>query len=252
MPIDRTASEGFAAGAGPYARARPAYPSAAVDLLMNRLPVRARVLDVGAGTGKLTAMLVASAGEVIALEPVAEMRARLAADLPTVRVAAGAAEATPFADAAFDAVFAAQAFHWFDGARSLAEIHRVLRPGGRLGLMWNVRDRSVRWVDEMSRIVDAHGDAICRHESEGWKGVFTEANGFTTLEREEFPNIQEVDAAQVLDRVASTSFIATLPDDERRTVLGRVRELLEDDPDTRGRDRFAFPHRTRVYFCSRV
>jgi SAM-dependent methyltransferase len=252
MPIDRTASEGFAAGAGPYGRARPAYPSAAVDLLMNGLPVRARVLDVGAGTGKLTAMLVPSAGDVVALEPVAEMRARLAADLPAVLVAAGAAEAIPFADASFDAVFAAQAFHWFDEARSLAEFHRVLRPGGRLGLVWNARDRSVRWVDEMSRIVDAHGDAIRRHESEEWKGAFAEPTGFTPLEAEEFPNVQQVDAAQVLDRVESTSFIATLPDDERRTILERVREVLEEDPETRGRARFAFPHRTRVYFCSRV
>jgi SAM-dependent methyltransferase len=249
--IDRTASEGFAAGAGAYGRARPAYPREAVGLLTRGLPGGARVLDLGAGTGKFTAMILEPRREVVALEPVAQMRAQLARELPAVRVAAGAAEAIPFADGTFDAVFAAQAFHWFDGPRTLAGIHRVLRPGGTLGLIWNMRDRSTRWVDSVAKIVDAYGDAIRRHETEAWRDSFAAPNGFTPLETQAFPNVQEVDAGRVLDRVSSTSFIATLPDEERASVLERVKEVLERDPDTKGRERFGFPHVTRVYFCMR-
>jgi SAM-dependent methyltransferase len=250
VSIDPTAADGFAAGAGAYERGRPAYPGAAVDRLFDRLPPRARVLDLGAGTGKLTALLVERAGEVFAIEPIEQMRTRLAGALPTVRVVAGAAEAIPFADGAFDAVLCAQAFHWFDAAPALAEIRRVLRRGGLLSLIWNVRDRSVGWVDRMSAIVDSYGDAIRRHESGEWRSAFDAPNGFTPLEHDEFPNVQRVTADQVLERVASTSFIATLPDRERTRILGDVRDVLEADPATRGT--FAFPHRTRVYCCNRV
>lgn len=252
MGIDRTASEGFAAGAGAYGRARPVYPVEAVDVLVRGLPENARVLDLGAGTGKFTAMLKGRVGEIVALEPVAEMRAQLAHEIPSVRVAAGAAEAIPFADAVFDAVFAAQAFHWFDETRAVPEIHRVLKPGGRLGLMWNMRDRSTRWVDAMSEIVDAYGDAIRRHETEQWRTAFDRMQGFSPLELQTFPNVQDVNVGQVLDRVASTSFIAMLSDAERERIRDEVRDLLESDPETRGRERFGFPHLTRTYCCIRV
>lgn len=250
MSIDRTAAEGFAAGAGAYERARPAYPTAAVDWVLDRLPGAARVVDLGAGTGKLTAMLGGRVGELVAVEPVEEMRARLAAALPSVMVVAGTAEALPLADACVDAVVCAQAFHWFDPQPSLAEIHRVLRPGGVLALIWNARDRRVAWVDRMSAIVDEYGDAIRRHESGEWRSAFEGSTVFSPLEDAEFPNVQEVTADQVLDRVASTSFIATMPDDERAAVTHRVRAVLESDPTTRGA--FPFPHRTRVYCCRRV
>ena len=252
MTLDRTASEGFAAGAGAYGRARPTYPPEAIDVLVRGLPENARVLDLGAGTGKFTAMLIGRVGEIVALEPVAEMRAQLWHDLPMVHVAAGAAEAIPFDDGTFDAAYAAQAFHWFDGSLALPEIHRVLKPGGKLGLMWNMRDRSTRWVDRMSAFVDTYGDAIRRHETEQWKHAFARANGFSRLEEEAFPNVQDVTVEQVLDRVASTSFIATLPDAERERIQDRVRDLLGSDPETKGRDHFGFPHVTRTYCCTRV
>lgn len=250
MSIDPTAAEGFAAGAQAYERARPAYPRAAVAWLLERLARGARVVDLGAGTGKLTALLVGRVGEVVAVEPVAQMRERLSAALPSVPVVAGTAEAIPFADASFDAIVCAQAFHWFDAEPALAEIHRVLRPGGLLMLVWNARDRSVGWVDAMSAIVDSYGDAIRRHESGEWRAAFHTESGFSALESAEFPNVQEVTADQVLDRVASTSFIATLPDDERASILDRVGAVLAEDPAIRGT--FPFPHVTRVYCCRRV
>jgi SAM-dependent methyltransferase len=253
VTIDRTAAAGFSAGAEAYERARPAYPEDAVSWLARRLGIApsSRVLDLGAGTGKLTALLVPTGADVLAIEPVEEMRARLSVALPGVGVAAGVAEAIPFADGTVDAVVAAQAFHWFDGVRSLREIHRVLRPGGGLGLVWNARDRS-GWVAEMSAIVDEYGDAIRRHETEQWRGAFASETGFSPLESMEFDNVQEVDEEAVLDRAASTSFIAALPEADRRTVIERVRDLVRSHPQTRGRARFAFRHLTRVYCCNRL
>jgi len=251
--IDRTAAKGFSAGADAYQRARPAYAADAVARLAERLRIGAssRVVDLGAGTGKLTAQLVPTGAELIAIEPVAEMRAHLHPALPAVRVVAGAAEAIPLADASVDAVVVAQAFHWFDGPAALRETHRVLRPGGGLGLVWNARDRS-GWAGELARMVDAYGDAIRRHETEQWLGEFTPEGGFTPLEREEFDNTQEVDEQQTLDRVASTSFIATLPEAERAALLERVRTLVRTHPETKGRERFALRHVTRIYWCDRV
>ena len=135
------AARGFQAGAEAYERGRPGYPTDAVDALTDALGVGpgATVVDLAAGTGKLTRLLVPSGATVIAIEPVDAMRRTLAAMLPRVPVVAGTAESMPLRDGSAGAVVAAQAFHWFDGEAALAEIHRVLAPGGRLGLVWNVR-----------------------------------------------------------------------------------------------------------------
>lgn len=253
VAIDPTAAAGFSAGAGAYERARPAYPAEAVRWVIERLRIgpASRVLDLGAGTGKFTALLLPVVGTVIALEPVAAMRDELKRSMPAT-VLAGTAEAIPLADSSVDGVVSAQAFHWFDGRRALREIRRIVRAGGGLALVWNVRDRSVDWVAGLSRIVDAYGGAIRRHETEEWKSAFATPIGFSSLERADFPNGQTVDEDQVVDRVASTSFIAMLADAERRGVLDRVRALVRSHPDTRGRRSFTFPHSTRVYTCTRL
>ena len=253
MPIDPVAAGGFQAGAGAYQRARPDYPADAVARLAEvlRLGPGTRVVDLGAGTGVLTASLVPTGADVIAVEPVAAMRARLAASLTGVRVIAGLAEAIPIADASVDAVVAAQAFHWFDASRALPEIRRVLRPGSRLGLVWNVRDHAEPWVAEMAAIVDAYGDAIRRHESGEWRDAFEGETGFGPLGYAEFGNVQQVSPEQVVERVASTSFIAILPPAEREQVSERIRTLIATHPGTAGSDRIAFPHRTRVWWCER-
>ena len=254
MAIDPVAHTGFSAGAEAYEEARPAYPSDAVRWLIDQLRIgpSSRVADLGAGTGKFTALLTPPVRRMIALEPVEAMRVILRRAVPSAHVVGGAAEAIPLRDGGADAIVAAQAFHWFDGRRALEEIHRVLRPQGGLGLVWNARDRARSWVDELSRIVDAYGNAIRRHETEEWKVAFAMPNGFSALEQAEFPNPQEVDEEHVVRRVASTSFIATLPEAERDRVLGRVRDLIRSDPDTRDRDSFVFPHRTRVYACRKL
>ena len=254
MPIDPTAAEGFSAGAVSYQRARPAYPEDAVRFLTKRFGIVAetRVVDLGAGTGKFTSCLTATGARILALEPVKDMWRHIGDGGGRVRVVAATAEAIPLADGSAGAVLAAQAFHWFDGPRALDEIRRVLQPGGGLGLVWNARDRSQAWVAELSDIVDAYGNAIRRHETEEWRDAFDGETGFSPLELDRFPNPQEVDEDQVVDRVASTSFIAILPDDERQRVLDRVRALIRSHPETRGRDRFTFPHETRVYTATKI
>jgi SAM-dependent methyltransferase len=251
MTIDRVAASGFEAGAHAYQRARPGYPPAAVAWLAERLRIEStmRVVDLGAGTGKLTESLVPTGARLIAIEPVDAMRATLAAQ-PFTTLAA-AAEAIPLASGSARAVVAAQAFHWFDAPRALAEIHRVLEPGGGLGLVWNARDTSVDWVREMAAIVDEFGDAIRRHESGEWRAAFP-SPGFGPLEERSFPNVQSIEPDRVVERVASTSFIARLPDDERAQILERIRTLMASHPQTKGRTLLDFPHTTRVYVCERT
>ena len=145
MP-ERAAS--FARVADAYERARPGYPADAVLWLAGETPCD--VVDLGAGTGKLTRSLAALGHHVVAVEPLAEMLDRLRAAVPGATAVVGSAESMPLPDASVDVVACAQAFHWFDPGPALAEMARVLRPGGRIALVWNVRDERVPWVDEMS------------------------------------------------------------------------------------------------------
>jgi ubiquinone/menaquinone biosynthesis C-methylase UbiE len=154
LRIDELAAQGFSSVADVYERSRPGYAPEAVAWLCERLRIGCGrvVLDLGAGTGKLTRQLVFTGANLIAVEPLEEMRAELARTVPDAEAKAGTAEQIPLADASVDAVVSAQAFHWFDTERALAEIHRVLRSGGSLGLIWNTRDLAdpvQATVDEM-------------------------------------------------------------------------------------------------------
>ena len=152
--LDRAAS--FGAAADHYDRGRPSYPAEAVDWLV---PTTAHhVLDLGAGTGKLTRLLHDRGLDVLAVEPSPGMRARLAAALPDVRLLDGTAEAIPLPDASVDAVLVAQAWHWVDPARAVPEVARVLVPGGRLGLVWNIRDEREDWVRQLGQTMHTDED----------------------------------------------------------------------------------------------
>ncbi|HLZ48302.1 MAG TPA: class I SAM-dependent methyltransferase, partial [Candidatus Limnocylindria bacterium] len=155
-PLHDYVSRGFAPTTELYEKIRPDYPDAAVDLLVRELGIaRGRiVVDVGAGTGKLTRLLTRTGATVIAVEPLAEMRGRLAETVPLAVPFDGTAERMALRDGSAHAITVAQAFHWFDGDRALAEFHRVLTPSGRLGLIWNVRDRRTPWVDAFDKIVE--------------------------------------------------------------------------------------------------
>ena len=237
-----------------YERARPGYPADAVAWLVERLRINPSktVLDLAAGTGKLTRQLAPTGAEIVAVEPVAAMRARLEEALPGVATLAGAAEAIPAPEASVDAVTVGQGFHWFANDRALAEIHRVLRPDGRLGLIWNARDESVDWVARLSNIIEPHRGDVPRFVSRKWQHAFETTPLFGPLEERQFAFAHEMDAETLVARVASISFIAALPDHERARVLAEVRELPETHPATRGQATFPLPYRTAVFVAARA
>lgn len=265
MTVHDAAARGFERGAVDYEAARPGYPTAVVDLLVAELglgPGR-RVLDLAAGTGKLTRLLVPSGAGVVAVEPVAAMRAELVRRCPGVEVLDGTAEAVPLPDGSVDAVVVAQAFHWFDAPAALAELRRVLRPGGGLALVWNVRDESVDWVRRFGELLveAAAGDPSSAEFREtgkpyedgtDWVAVVAGTGAFTPLEHRVVPWAQAVDADLLVRRAASTSFVSALPDDARAVALDRIRELAATHPDLAGRDTFGFPHLATVYWCRRT
>ncbi|MGH3091896.1 MAG: class I SAM-dependent methyltransferase [Gaiellaceae bacterium] len=253
-PVHESAARGFARAPEDYEQGRPTYPREALALLARvlRLEPGRTVLDLAAGTGKLTRALAPTGARLVAVEPVPAMRAKLAESLPEARVLAGTAERIPLADGSVDAVAVAQAFHWFDGDAALAEIHPVLRPGGRLGLVWNARDEAVPWVAGLTGIMEPHCRGTPGYRAGEWRPAFERTALFTRLEQAQFHLEHELTPDGVVARVASVSFVAALPDAARDGVLGRVRELLAEDPETRGRATVVLPYRTDVYWCERV
>ncbi len=249
MAVHPVAASGFDSGAAAYERGRPSYPAAAVDLLVEELGIGpgATVVDLGAGTGKWTRLLVARGAMVVAVEPVAGMRAELAAAVPEAEVVEAPAEAVPLADGSVDAVTAAQSFHWFDRPATLAECARLLRPGGGLAMIWNARDESVPWVAELDAVMRGpRGGVPAYEEGIDWAATVAADGRFTPLEHRAVGSAQEVDEATLLDRVRSTSYIAALPDDRREAVVEEVRALVAGFP-----ERFSVPHRTDVFWCHR-
>jgi ubiquinone/menaquinone biosynthesis C-methylase UbiE len=251
--VHEAAAEGFGAVADEYERARPDYPSAAIDVLRNELGVgpRNRTLDLGAGTGKLTRMLVPLGGPLVAVEPLASMSEHFARVLPEVPIVSGVAEAMPFSDAAFHAVICAQAFHWFDGPRALAEIHRVLEPGGRLALLWNVKDETVPWVRALGDILRPHQEKVPQETTGEWRRAFEATDLFGPIEEARIPHGQPLDGPGLVERYTSASYVAILPEDQRRDVLRRIAELTETHPDLAGKATFDLPYVTEVYWSSR-
>ena len=255
MAIHEVAEEGFGREADVYERVRPSYPADAVAWLVDNLglgPGRT-VLDLAAGTGKLTRLLVPVGGVVLAAEPVDGMRRRFVAAVPGVPVVAAVAEALPVSDASLDAITVAQAFHWFDPERAFDEFARVLRPRGRLGLIWNARDRSSDWVNEVWSIMDrVEKRAPWRDHEQGDSAAPRPRGGFGPLHAETFRHEQSITPEGVVDRVASVSHVAVLPPAERRRVLDEVRGVLADHPDARGRSELRLPYRVDVYWYERA
>jgi SAM-dependent methyltransferase len=252
--IRETAARGFAAAAADYEAARPTYPGEAAAFVVGHasLGPGRRVLDLAAGTGKFTRALVASGAEVVAVEPVAAMREQLVTAVPEVEVLDGTAEAIPLGDAAVDAVTVAQAFHWFDPNPALAEIHRVLRPGGTLALLWNTRDRSADWIRAWGdALVDGPDDErpFDAYVGVDYPAVIAEAGGFGPVQLWSVAWSQLFDLDLLLARTSSVSVVGARPAAEREVVFDRVRHLVATHPDLAGRPSFPFPYTTDVYLC---
>jgi len=252
--VHSAAIQGFGNAAQAYARGRPDYPAELATWLRENLDLHPgrTAIDLGAGTGKFTKLLIQTGSNVIAVEPVAAMRAELAASLPGVQAVAGTAESISLEDAVSDAVVCAQAFHWFATEATLDEIHRVLRPGGKLGLVWNVRDESVDWVAAITEILTPYeGDAPRYHTGE-WRRPFT-GRLFSDLHETRFTHLHIGIPKQIIvDRFLSVSFIAALPENEKSTVTRELRDLISSHPKLRGRETIAMRYETRAYCCRRV
>jgi SAM-dependent methyltransferase len=232
MSVDEVARRGFDRAADAYERGRPSYPADAIAWFGDRLGLGPGkvVVDVGAGTGKLTRALVPSGAEVIAVEPVAGMRAVLAREVPQVKLLDAMAESLPLEDASVDAIVVGQAFHWFDGPRALSEFDRVLRPAGRLGLIWNRRNQGQKLQRDLEAIIDRYRGATPRHASGQWQSVFEDTTLFALAEELTFPFEQRLDVDGLVDRVTSISFVAALDQAERDQVAERVRALAAAGP----------------------
>jgi len=229
---DRSLSFGAAAAA--YERGRPSYPPEAIDWL---LPSGARnVLDLGAGTGKLTTRLVERGLHVVAVDPIPEMLEVLRTSLPETPALLGTAEEIPLDDNSVDAVLVAQAWHWFDPKRAIAEVARVLRPGGRLGLVWNTRDERLGWVRELGRIIGRDGDPLEKKT--------TLPPPFTELQRHQVEWTNYLTPQALIDLVASRSYCITSPAEVRTKTLDRVRELLATHPALANNNGVALPYIT--------
>ena len=230
-----------------YQKARPDYPHDAVSFLVDTLGIDddAHVLDLGAGTGIFTGQLIPYCANITAVEPTPGMRDILSERLPTVRVLSGRDVAIPLESATVDCVVVAQAFHWFDAPVALEEIHRVLVDGGRLGVLWNERDESVAWVADLG---EAMRWPIHQPYQVGQDFTPVLASGpFVNIERRKFAHRQALDHEGLLQRVLTTSYIAVMEDEERRTVMRDVQRVVEALPEV-----IELPYVTDVYRATAI
>jgi SAM-dependent methyltransferase len=247
--VHASAAVGFQAGAEAYERGRPGFPEDAIAALARECGIEPGrwVVDLAAGTGKLTRQLVGFGADLVAVEPVEGMRRVFAERLPRVPVLDGTAESLPFEGGSVDAVVASQAFHWFDPVAAPREIHRVLSVGGALGLVWNVRDENVPWVARLTELMEPYRGDTPSFRTGNWRRGLDDSGLFSPLLHLEFAYEQEMTVDGLVDRTLSVSFMAALPEDQRATVGERLRRLAETDPDLGGRETFPLPYRTDVY-----
>jgi SAM-dependent methyltransferase len=248
--------ESFGAVATAYAEHRPDYPEAAARWALAPAgpdASRLRVLDLGAGTGKLTALLAGLAGEVVAVEPDAAMLAELRRTLPAVRALPGTAESIPLPYASVDAVLCAQSMHWFDMSRALPEIARVLVPGGVLAGLWNSDDDRVEWVAGLQRAAEGTANpsrSVRQSDGAAADAIALGGGLFTSVQKADFPNGQRRTAESLAATVATHSQILVMPEQERQRILTQVRDYLASRPETRAGE-FTLPMVTNVIRAAR-
>jgi ubiquinone/menaquinone biosynthesis C-methylase UbiE len=251
MSIHANAAKGFARGAEDYEQGRPGCPRQAVDLLVAQFAIGpgTTVVDLGAGTGKFTRLLVPTGAHIVAVEPVAEMRAVFARAVPGVEVVDGTAEAIPCVDGSVDVVTAAQSFHWVDPIPAIDELYRVLHPGGGAAFIWNTRDATVGWLHAITELMDEIAEATPRYGAASggrWQRAIEDHAGFSDVQHAQFRHDHATTRDATIARVASTSYVSALPDGERGKVLDRVDDIIRPLGDS-----FIEPYLTDVHWCRR-
>ena len=235
-------SRSFEDVADVYERARPSYPAEAIEWLRDELGLREgrTVLDLGAGTGKLTRQLRETGATVVAVEPGDAMRAQLERAVPDVEALRGSAEGIPLPDDSVDAITVGQAFHWFRHDEALPEMHRVLRPGGGVALLWNARDPASPLVREVNDLLE---DVLKDREPTPNSSLqLVNSPLFGPVEERPFRFAQELDPDGLAERIASISFVAAMPRERREEIDARLRAVVEE-----AGGRVSFPYVTNVY-----
>jgi SAM-dependent methyltransferase len=246
--IDPVAAAGFARAADVYERARPSYPDEAIAWIVAQtgLGPGGVVVDLAAGTGKLTRLLVPTGAQVVAVEPVREMRDKLAATSPGAEALDGTAESLPLTDGSADVITVAQAFHWFEPDAALPELHRVLRPGGLLVLVWNMRDLDDPLQAAIEELLLPFRRSAGAQRYGVWRAPLERSPLFGPSTEASFRYDHPSTADDLCDRVASTSFIAAMEPGERDRLLVRVRALADGLSEP-----FPFRYRTEVIAFTR-
>jgi SAM-dependent methyltransferase len=220
----------FGSVAAEYERGRPGYPPAAVGALAAELGLGpgAPVLDLAAGTGKLSRALLAGGLDVVAVEPLAPLRETLAERIGPERLLEGVAEQIPLPDQSVDAVTVADGFHWFDQAAALTEIARVLRPGGGLAILSTAPDWSgASWAHDLGTLVTDSRPEHPHFDGPPWQDAVRAAGGWTGIREIRVTTPQPADPERIVDHMSSISWIAALPDDERTEIIQRFREVVQ-------------------------
>jgi ubiquinone/menaquinone biosynthesis C-methylase UbiE len=253
MPVDPRAASGFSAAVDAYELGRPSYPREAVARLVRELGLSAQstVLDLAAGTGKLTRALLPFVDRVVAVDPSEPMLDMLRKQLPSVDARVGTAEAIPAPDGSVDAVVVGEAFHWFGTDEACREIARVLRPGGGIALLWN-RARPARfgrpWQAALEALSTPYREAAGPFPAEGeqWKRALERTRLFEPLSEAGVDHTHEIGPEGLVALVGSWSWIANLPDEERTALLAKVHALVADQPE------LSLAYRTELYWTRRL
>jgi ubiquinone/menaquinone biosynthesis C-methylase UbiE len=249
--VHQTAAVGFNKDAGLYDRARPSYPQKAVEQMAKTCHItpQSRILDVAAGTGKFTTMLVERGYNVTALEPVEAMRQVLRQKLPQIEILDGAATQIQLPDASIDVITIAQAFHWFANKDSLKEFHRVLKPNGYLVLIWNSKDEAVPWVEDIVVYMwNYKPKDTPQYRDNKWQSAFADQDLFGDLRYTAYSNNNTHSRQDIIDRVFSTSFISKQPEDVAVKIKADLNAIMDRYSITmKPEDTTVYPYRTDLF-----
>ncbi|CAM6090728.1 unnamed protein product [Calypogeia fissa] len=262
MGVHDVAAKGFNTDSQIYESARPSYPAAAVAHLQTQLgliPSQSHVVDLAAGSGKFTRLLLPQKYHLIAVEPSQSMRDVFTQVLPTIPILEGTGSSIPVEDGSQDAVVVAQAFHWFANMDALKEIHRVLKPHGKLGLIWNLEDRnSAKWVASLRQLYEKYEMGTPQYRLGIWREVWGTEEAkklFTELQEAQFQHVQLCTEDVVWGRVASKSYVACRSDEEKETLRAQVLEVLRSAEDVERDPAIGlvkYPYQTYFVWCEKL